>query len=213
LPQEQSPSAVEQLLEPSQETVPPNLQFAVAVHWDFSWPAAGFFAAGTGAGLAREERKALSVGTSRDGPAAATGGDMRKPRAARARETTKTVLFMTNLLSRMKLLSRKPPRSAEYSIFLITDIATAAGGHAKDEDSKKGSAAGPLDRDRPRRSQTGQPLNLQRQVTVQVERLQEKTKGQGEQSDAQRVRSSVQFRSQGQRGHEVVMPSQVTAPR
>jgi hypothetical protein len=59
-----------------------------------------------------------------------------------------------------------------------------------------------------------QPLNLHRQDSVQVERLQEKIAGQGSQVEIQSARSAAQSRSQGQGlGHTVVTPSQVTDPR
>jgi hypothetical protein len=48
---------------------------------------------------------------------------------------------------------------------------------------------------------------------VQFERLHENEKPQGEQSAWQKDRSSAQFKSQGQAGHNVVAPSQVTEPR
>jgi hypothetical protein len=119
------------------------------LHIDFSWPAAGCFAAGTAKlGLAREARKALSVGAPCGGPcggpAANRAGDMRKPRAAKARETPKTIFFMTNLLSRTKLLSRKPPRDAEYSIWLITDITIDGWRLTEEGDSKKETQPVPI---------------------------------------------------------------------
>jgi len=115
-------------------------------------------------------------------------------------------LLHDNLLSRTKLLSRKPPHDAEHSTLPITNIVIVGGF----EGGRRGRPSGPA---AARRPQTGQPLNLQRQVKVQVERLQEKIAGQGEQSLMQRDRSSAQFKSQGQAGHEVVTPSQVTDPR
>jgi hypothetical protein len=75
--------------------VVPSPQLAVALQRAFS-PSAGRLAAGTGAGVpvraAREAMKALSAPLS---AGAAMAGDTRKLRAARARESPRTIFFMT----------------------------------------------------------------------------------------------------------------------
>jgi hypothetical protein len=90
-------SALEQLvvlLLPSQ-LMGPDAQFTEAVQSAFPcMPVDGRFAAGTGAGAAREARKLLSVGAP-CGRLAAIAGDMQKPRAIRIIETPRTIFFMT----------------------------------------------------------------------------------------------------------------------
>lgn len=90
-------SAAEQLvvlLFPWQLMVLPSQQVAEALQSAFS-PTLGSFAAGTGAGVAREARKAWSaeLGT---GAAAAIAGEMKNPRAADAR-TAPIVNFLMGI--------------------------------------------------------------------------------------------------------------------
>ena len=93
---EQSWSTAEQLvvlLLPSQLMVPPDPQFAEAVQRAFP-VRAGRFAMGTGAGVAREARKALSDGAPCGTPAAVAGGT-RKTKTDRIIEIPKAIFFMT----------------------------------------------------------------------------------------------------------------------
>lgn len=76
-----------------QLTVVPSPQFAVAVQRDFP-TIAGCFAAETGAGPTRLDRKALSVGAPCDTLAAVAGGT-RKIRQAKIIETPRATFFMT----------------------------------------------------------------------------------------------------------------------
>jgi hypothetical protein len=86
-------SAAEQLvvlLFPEQLTVLPSQQFDEALQSAFSLRA-GRLAAGTGAGAEREAMKAWSAALS----GAAMAGDTRKAKAARVRESPRTIFFMT----------------------------------------------------------------------------------------------------------------------
>jgi hypothetical protein len=93
---EQLPSTPEQLvvlLLPLQLIEPPPAQFAATTQRDFSPRIAGRFAAVTGAGPAREARKALSSGAP-CGTLAAVAGGTRKIRQARIIENPRTIFFM-----------------------------------------------------------------------------------------------------------------------
>jgi len=113
-----TPTQAVTLLFPWQLRVVPSQQFAVALQRAFSRPP-GPFAAGSGAtgafkGAAREARKARSAALGAGatwGRSAAIAGGKKKPKAARNRESPRSIFLIT--ISFLSSSCGKPPRNGE----------------------------------------------------------------------------------------------------